>query len=57
MIAPAQPDFDWMKWDAKVSQDKLRPGQSELSLQAEEAWIAAQVTEMRTDDRIHTKLS
>lgn len=52
VIALPQPDFDWNKWDAIVSRDKLQSGQAEMTPQVEEDWIAAQIREMRKENRV-----
>lgn len=45
-------DFNWGKWDELMSRDKRLPGQPEMSPQEEEEWIAAQIREMRAEERI-----
>lgn len=50
-------DYDWAKWDELMSRDKRRPGQPEMSPQEEEEWIAAQIKEMRSEERMQRAAS
>ncbi len=51
VLGSLQTEFDWAKWDELMNRDKLRPGQTAMSPQEEEEWIAEQVRTMRVEER------
>lgn len=56
LLASPPNDFDWSKWDAILSRDKLLPGQPEMSPQEEEEWIAEQIRVMRAEEHAQSSL-
>ncbi|MBL8188527.1 MAG: hypothetical protein JNK38_10995 [Acidobacteria bacterium] len=55
IVETSESSVDWEKWDEILSRDKRLPGQPEMLPQEEEEWIAAQIKEMRSEERAQHK--